>query len=321
MLISALALSLGLAASAAPRLEVGLGDRYDQVVAGKRVVVYKAAEKDGLRFKYVALWLTPGWKDWVTKDLLKKIAADGHVPLLLYYTFGDRASKEYLSAAEGARLKVWRKDIEENLAPAVDIASEVLIALEPEFNVIPSSGTPLTRWPEWDAEAAAAVDAIHKRAPLAKVGLCPGDWGNRDLAPALAEAVKKSDFIAFPEMRAATDPTRDTRSPAYRDAGAAAVDFSSYLKKAFGKPILFAYLTVSSYGGWDQTQAEIIDGVFAKEKQLLDNGVFAVSYFAYFDDPTHGVEFFGPAERSFGLKDANGRPKKAWRVWKKRTEP
>lgn len=321
MPISGLFLAVCAFAAAGARLEVGLGDRYDQVVAGKRVVVYKQAERDGLRFKYAALWLTPGWTKWVTKDLLKKIAADGHTPLLLYYTFGDHSSREYLEAADRARLRLWQEDIEKNLAPLADIGSEVLIALEPEFNVTPATGTPLLRWPEWDALAGKAVDVIHARAPLAKVGLCPGDWGNYDLAPALAGSIAKSDFIAFPEMRAASDPSRDAKSPEYRDAAGAAVAFSAYLKKTFGKPILFAYLTVSSHGGWDDVQARIIDGVFAREKELLANGVFGLAYFAYFDDRAHDTEFFGEAERHFGLKDSDGKPKKAWRVWKKRTSP
>ena len=66
-------------AGAAQRLQVGLGDRYDQMVNGKRVVVYQTAAKDGLRFKYVALWLTPGWPEWVRKPLLERIIRDGGV--------------------------------------------------------------------------------------------------------------------------------------------------------------------------------------------------------------------------------------------------
>ena len=322
-----LLLCLGLAATnaaASARLQVGLGDRYDQPIDGKRVVVYKQAEKDGLRFKYAALWLTPGWTGWVDKGLLRRIVRDGYTPLLIYYTFGDRSSKEYLEANDGAKLKAWHEDIEKNLAPLVDVGAEVLVALEPEFNVVPPSGTPLTAWEGWNDAAGKAIDALHAASPLVKVGLCPGDWGNYDLDTSMRAAAKKSDFIAFPEMRAATDPSVDASSARYRDVIGAALDFTAYLKKTFGKPILFSYLAVSSYAGadplgWEDVQADIVGRIFDHEDELLRNGVFGLAYFSYYDDPTHGTEFFGEAERHFGLRDSRGKPKKAWAVWKART--
>lgn len=312
--------------NAAAGMQYGIGDRYDQLVGGRRVVVYKEAEKDGLKFKYAALWLVPGWTHWLKKEMLVRIAEDGYTPLLLYYTFGDKSSKEYLEADEGARIKAWREDIEKNLAPLADIGSEVLIALEPEFNVVPGSGTPITSWPEWNEIAAAAIDSIRAKAPLAKVGLCPGDWGNYNLYPSMHRAAKKSDFIAFPEMRASTDPSTDPRSPRYQDVGQAAVDFAAYLKRTFNKPLLFAYLALSSFEGgdplgWESVQARMLEGVFDRERELAKHGVFGVAFFAYFDDPGHGTEFFGEAEKHFGLKDASGATKKAWRVWKERTSP
>ena len=305
-------------------MSTGIGDRYDQAVAGRRVVVHQQAAKDGLKFKYMALWLTPGWKEWVTKEQLLQIAKDGYTPLLVYYTFGDRSSREYLEADGGARLKAWHKDITENLGPLADIGSEVLIALEPEFNIIPASGTPLSSWPGWFKEVGRAIDALHRAAPMAKVGLCPGNWGNRDLVPVMSGVAAQSDFIAFPEMRAASDPTVDAKSRGYLDVAGAAVEYSAYLKESFGKPLLIAYLALSSYAdgnprGWEREQARIIKGLFDREAELVQNGVFGLVYFAYFDDPGHGTEFFGEAERHFGLKDERGRPKKAWRVWKNRS--
>lgn len=317
-------MALASGVDAASRLEVGIGDRYDQVVGGTRTVVYQQAKKEGLDFKYVALWLTPGWTEWVNQEKLRQIVRDGYTPLLLYYTFGDRSSKEYLEENNRARLKAWQEDIEKNLTPLVNIGSEVLVALEPEFNVIPASGTPITAWKEWNEIAEKAIDTLHKGAPFVKVGLCPGDWGNYNLETSMREAAKKSDFIAFPEMRAATDPSVDTQAPRYRDVAGAALDFTAYLKRTFNKPILFAYLALSSYAdsdprGWEKIQAKIIDQLFKREKELLKNGVFGLVYFAYYDDPGHGTEFFGQAEKYFGLKDAQGKPKKAWKVWKKHT--
>ena len=308
-------------AGAAQRLQVGLGDRYDQMVNGKRVVVYQTAAKDGLRFKYVALWLTPGWPEWVRKPLLERIIRDGYTPVLIYYTFGDSSGKETLEKDGRAALKAWYADIEKNLVPLVDVGSEVLVVLEPEFNVIPASGTPITAWAEWNEIAGKAIDMLHKGARRCKVGLCPGDWGNYNLEKCMKSAARKSDFIAFPEMRAAKDPTADTTSAGYRDVIGAALRFTAYLKESFHKPILWAYLALSSHAdsdslGWQDIQAQIIDDIFLRENELIANGVFGLIFFSYFDDPSHGTYFFGEAERHFGLKDAQGRPKKAWRVWK-----
>ena len=71
---------------------------------------------------------------------------------------------------------------------------------------------------------------------------------------------RKSDFIAFPEMRAATDPTQDAASIHYRDVVGAALDFTAYLKKTFGKPILFSYLALSSYAHSDPLGLERCSG-------------------------------------------------------------
>jgi len=307
------------------RLELGIGDRYDQVIAGRRIVIYKQAAKDGLRFKYVALWLTPGWSQWVKKEMLLKIARAGYTPLIVYYTFGDKNSVEYLEADGGARLKAWYADIQKNLIPLVDIGSPVLVALEPEFNIVPPSGTPITSWAGWNEIAGKAIDMIHQGAPLAKVGFCPGDWGNYNLEASMSQAARKSDFIAFPEMRASTDPTRNTASASYQDVIGSALAFSNYLKRTFHKPILWAYLALSSYAkgsplGWQDIQERMIRKIFEREDDLVKNGVFGLVYFEYDDAPTHGTQFFGQAERHFGLKDAAGRPKKAWYIWKKHSQ-
>ncbi|MFA6583572.1 MAG: hypothetical protein WCS77_04670 [Elusimicrobiaceae bacterium] len=306
------------------RLEFGIGDRFDQTVNGKELISYRQAEKDGLDFKYYALWLTPGWPKWITKKMIQQVIADGYTPVLAYYTFGDRGGRENLEADNRAAIKAWYKDIEVNLIPLLNVNAEVLVVLEPEFNIIPAGGTSVTEWDEWNDIAGKAIDMIHKGAPRAKVGLCPGDWHNYNLEKCMARAAKKCDFIAFPEMRSASDATADTKSASYRDVADTALAFTEYLKKTFHKPILFAYLALSSYAngdplGWQDVQAEIISEIFRREREFLDNGVFALLFFSYYDDPTHGTEFFGEAEKYFGLKDAQGNFKKAWNVWQKNT--
>ncbi|MEI7905713.1 MAG: hypothetical protein WCI43_09935 [Candidatus Firestonebacteria bacterium] len=304
------------------RLKLGIGDRFDQVINGKDLVVYEEARKDGLKFKYVAVWLVPGWPAWLTKETLLKISRDGYTPVIIYYTFGDSSSKEYLEKNGREKLNAWYKDLKENLAPLLDINAETLVVLEPEFNNLPPEGeTCITEWAEWNGIVIKAIDILRKGAPLAKVGLCPGDWGVYNLEKCMSESARKSDFIAFQAMRASSDPSSDSSTAEYRDVAGSAVKFSAYLQKAFNKPVLWAYLALSSYKngdplGWETEQAGIISGIFKKEKELLEKGVFGFLYFSYYDDPSHGTYFFGEAEKYFGLRTSSGKPKKAWQVWK-----
>ncbi len=308
-------------------LQLGVGNAYDQLVNGKRVIAYKEAEKDGLKFKYVAVWLTPGWTGWVNRNMLLDISRDGYTPVLIYYTFGDDNSREYLERNNREKLKAWYKDIKENLVPLVKTGSEVLVVLEPEFNVINGKHeTPVTEWDEWNEITGKAIDYLHEASPYCKVGLCPGDWGNYDLEKCMGRVAPKNDFIAFQEMRGASDPSADTSTREYRDVIGSALKFSEYLQKAFHRPLLLAYMALSSYKngdplGWEKETVEITKNVFDRQSELADLGVFGIMCFNYFDDPNHGTYFFGEAEKYFGLKSASGKPKKVLKIWQSNGRP
>ncbi len=308
-------------------LQIGIGNAYDQEVNGKRVIAYKEAEKDGLRFKYVAVWLTPGWTGWVNRKMLLDISRDGYTPVLIYYTFGDDNSRQYLERNNREKLKAWYKDIKENLVPLVKTGSEVLVVLEPEFNVINGKHeTPVTEWDEWNDIIGKAIDYLHGASPYCKVGLCPGDWGNYDLEKCMGRVASKNDFIAFQEMRGASDPSTDTSTKEYRDVIGSALKFSEYLRKAFHRPVLLAYMAFSSYKngnplGWENETVEITKNMFDRQSELADQGVFGILCFNYFDDPNHGTYFFGEAEKYFGLKSASGKPKKVLKIWQNNGVP
>ncbi len=302
-------------------LQIGIGNAYDQEVNGKRVIAYKEAEKDGLKLKYVAVWLTPGWTGWVTRKMLLDITRDGYTPVLIYYTFGDDNSRQYLERNNRQKLKAWYKDIQDNLVPLVKIGSEVLVVLEPEFNVIsPKGETPVTEWDEWNDIVGKAIDYLHEASPYCKVGLCPGDWGIYNLYKCMNRVAPKNDFLAFQEMRGASDPSADTSTREYRDVIGSALKFSTYLRKTFKRPLLLAYMALSSYKngnplGWENETVEITKNVFDRQAELAAQGVFGILCFNYFDDPNHGTYFFGEAEKYFGLKSASGKPKNVLKIW------
>ncbi len=295
---------------------VGLGDRLGWFRDGKLVRWYERAQADGLEFEFVEIWLTKGWDDtWVSGDELLRIIDRGFIPIIVHYYFGDSISVEYVEE----HLEEWYEDIE-RLASLIDIDREVWVVLEPEFNNYPSSGeTPITEWEGWNDAVIGAVERIRERASETKISICAGDFQEENLKLCLDRASESLDFLSFQEMRASPFQS----SPSYLQVTDSALRFSGYLKRTFNKPILLAYLAISTYSdgnprGWEDEQASVIGEIMDGLPGLLANGVFGLVYFEYFDDPEH-TGFFGEAEKHFGLVDKDGEPKLGWYVWKEKT--
>jgi hypothetical protein len=265
----------------------------------------------GVPLDLFALWLTDEWtEDWVTRGRLRSLAAQGVTPVILHYWFGDRISQERVEARRDAwYASLWR------VADAVRMDAPVLIVLEPEWNVAPPRGeTAMTSWPGFAEDLRAAAAMIRKQAPNALVGTCPGDFaGTPNLEPVLGPVASDLDFLAFQEMRASTDVA--ARSAGYLEVGRAATDYARYLKRAFGRPLLVAYVAVSSHGKWEKRQADALRDVHRHRGALREAGVFGLLYFQLRDDPEHRG-YFGAAERHFGLLRADGAPKPALEVFR-----
>lgn len=298
---------------------VGLGDRLGWLENGQMVRWYERAEADGLRFELVEIWLTKGWDTtWVSSDDLQKIVDRGYIPVIVHYYFGDSISVECVLE----RVEAWYEDIE-RLASLIDIDAEVWVVLEPEFNDDPPPGeTPITEWEGWNDLVIGAVQRIRERAPQSKISLCAGDFQVQNLELCMSEAAAILDFLSFQEMRASTYP--QSSWPSYLRVADSALQFSSYLRDTFRRPILLAYLAVSTYAhgdprGWEDEQASVIGEMMDRAPELLANEVFGLVYLEYYDDPEHGG-FFGEAEKYWGLVDSDGDPKLGWWVWKEKTQ-
>lgn len=320
-----LLLGLGCANSGAHEAQpflYGLGDRVDFYLGGEWIPVWELLDRESLQVELVEIWLTQGWDTtWVSRRDLKTLHERGYTPLIVYYTWGDSSSVEYLLEDQARRLKRWYRDLEERVAPLVHFSFPVLVALEPEFNNIPSPGqTPLIEWEGFNDVVIRAVEILKGGAPNVEVGIVPGDFPGHDLSLCLGRAAPYLDFIGFQEMRAATDPEGADR-PGYTDVAGAALRFSRYLWQTFRRPLLLTYVALSSYAhgnplGWEETQAVMLQDLLHAVPALQDNGVFGLVYFELMDDPTHDTLYFGPAERYFGLITKEGRRKKAYWVWR-----
>lgn len=295
------------------RLYIGVGDRLTTVLPdGKRVPTLDLARQYGLDPDMLQLWLTRDWKpDWLPSSQLRALARRGVTPVVVHYWFGDDISRERFEAAR----EEWYSSLW-NMAQAIRGKGKVLVVLEPEFNQpAPPGETSVLDWPGFADDLRAAARMIREQAPNALVGVCPGDFpGPPRLEGALGPVAAELDFIAFQEMRAATD--REVGRRGYLRVGEAALAYARYLQRAFGRPLLIAYVAVSSHGGWEGQQKEALRDLVQHRAALLEAGVFGALYFQLRDDPRH-VGYFGDAETSFGLVRDDGSAKPALDVLRK----
>jgi hypothetical protein len=295
------------------RLRLGVGDRISVLneEAGEWVSLPQEALDKGVPLDLFEMWLPRGWdEDWVTRKRLEQLAAQGVTPVIVHYYFGDAISRERVEAQrDGWYSSMWR------MANLIRMDAPVLVVLEPEFNVAPPEGeTAITSWPWFARDLRAAAEMIREQAPNALVGTCPGDFpGTPNLEPLLGPVAPHLDFLAFQEMRASTDPEAGRTD--YLEVGRAASDYARYLKRAFGRPLLLAYVAVSSHGSWEKRQADALRDLHRHRAALRAAGVFGLIYFQLRDDPAH-LGYFGAAERHFGLLRADGTAKPALEVFR-----
>ncbi len=293
------------------RLRIGIGDRAVVQRDGDWVSTVAQLDRYGIKADMVQLWLPKGWKpEWIDPARLREMSSRGIIPVVVHYYFGDYISKERVEAQrDGWYSSIWE------MAQRLKSDDPVMVILEPEFNIAPPKGeTAITDWPWFAEDLRAAAKMIREQAPNALIGTCPGDFsGAPNLESVLGPVADDLDFIAFQEMRADTD--RDQGRAGYRRVGRAAVEFARYLKRAFNRPLLLGYLAVSSYGGWEQVQEQMLRDVLEQRVALRAAGVWGVVYFQLFDDPAHRG-YFGPAEPHFGLVTHDGKVKPALKVFR-----
>jgi hypothetical protein len=168
-------------------------------------------------------------------------------------------------------------------------------------------------WPGLQEMLMDGLYIVRTIAPNAIVGICFGDFGPSPLEPWFGEAVAYSDIVAFQEMRASTrNPDLD---PSGEELAQVAFDTTRRLHQTFDKPVLLAYLALSSYqedGGkdWESIQAAVVEKFLGRFKEMRAEGLWGMLYFQLRDDPKH-VGFFEEAEVDFGLLDELGTPKPA----------
>jgi hypothetical protein len=261
---------------------------------------------------YGTLWVGPwnlqhGWRDF-DRALADLRAADIRPAVHLYYWGDDLTPGCLASGCAGERgtkdVASWHR-LADALAErlATTDGPRPMVILETEFNkAAVATHEPL------DAALAAMAERIRAAAPRVEIVLGLGNW-----YPAAwstwDRAAAASDAIGVQALRAATrhGPGLGVRDDLLAGAAAAA---------SFGKPIVLHDIGVSSYpdaeGAQGRALADLVDAV----PDLRAAGVEAILYRAWRDAPGADTgEYFGAAEKHWGLADRDGAVKPAGDVW------
>jgi hypothetical protein len=297
-------------------LLVGAGDRIGHMEDGVSVPWWRVARDMGVSINAQALWVTRGFHpSWFGPADLAEMSEAGVTPVLILYYFGDDVSQEYVTA-HADDYREWVQGVMEALACEVPL----LVVLEPEFNnILPSGARHVRDWQPFADLMIQATGEVRLHMPQARVGVCPGDYRAYDLWGTLGALAPYLDFLAFQELWGQTRPSH--LSEDYEDVTDYALLFTSHLSTVYQKPVLLAYLGVSSYtpagasDDWGVIKADVWRNLTSRSQAFVDAGLVGALAFALYDDPAH-VGYFGAAEAYWGLLDAEGKPKEAFWAWK-----
>jgi len=291
------ALFLSATVSALELRSVGGYEYHDSNGSHKTVTdIIQENKLDGINA--VSMWLTPEWdKSWYPADEVNtKIVKQGYTPLFILYWFADNISLKYIQKNKVAYMN-YLKRVRQFLDT---IEGKKIIVLNPEYNEHGVEG--------WDGYNDLLLESkqILDKGDI-RIGPCVGDFGNysktadyrnwESFDPSLRRAIESFDFIAFQEMRSLTK----NKANEIENLPERIEAFSHYLNKKYEKPVLLAYLALSSWGeGGENLQANVIQKLGENRESLEKNGLIGINFFHLSDVPSH-IGYFEEGEKHFGL--------------------
>jgi hypothetical protein len=250
---------------------------------------------------------------------LQSAKTKGVMPLIHFYYWGnDLNSACFTRGCQSTVHGVWKDQAGwTSLATQLDqhLNSQmggrpVLIVMETEFNKGDMASSEAL-----DAALAAKATYLRNNYPAAQIVLGFGNWG-RATWSTFDRAAAASQFMGVQSMRASTRDSLATYQGAVADVLAGARD----LQRLFHKPVIVHDLAFASYTepGWLKHQSDLVASLFRSVPDLKAAGVQGINYRGYEDSPTATtVEFYGEAERHFGLRwSANHTAKPAFTAWR-----
>jgi hypothetical protein len=272
----------------------------------------------GAKPDYAAYWAgtwneRAGWSYLGT--IADQLADQGVVPLVHWYYWGGDISPRCIDhGCWGGG--VWKSQAKWNEG-AVQLAKALhqglrgrpgVVVLETEFN---KNGVGAHE--PFDGYLAKHTRIFRQHAPEVQLVLGfgnwkPEQWGTFDKAAAAV------DMVGFQTMRGST---RDSLG-SYLGAVDAIKAATVRLEAEFGKPVLLHDLALSSHWmpQWGREQEREVRELFHRLGELRAAGLAGIVYRGLDDDPGFTTkEYYGVAERHFGLRDAKGAWKPALDDW------
>ena len=202
------------------------------------------------------------------------------------------------------------------LTPGPGLGSQVYVVLQPEYNRYDSCNAYSD--PSWSTHINTMLSQLHAISVpglTVQAGPSAGDWAYDRSAyqveGSLNGCMANADFIAFHEIyRQNSDhPTpNDTNfGNASPDQIEHALSYARYLKKRFGKPILFAYQSVSGANYGQAAQSNALLDIFKRRASLEALDIKLFGPFWLFSDPGYPTE---------SLIDASNVQTTAFGTWK-----
>lgn len=287
----------------------------EEVGLGMNTQSAKALREAGAPPQYSSYWVGPwtlqyGWHS--LDNMLRDAKAQGTTPVIYWYYWGDSISPSCVDDGCNGRTREQWSYGTRTLADHVRThmgGTRAIVVVENEFN---KNGIDSTSYaPVFDRHLKTQIDTLSAVEGL-EVVLGYGAWmeQNWDRFPL---AIAASDTIGFQMMRAST---RDTEAN-YRGAPDKIASTLAHSVR-LGKPTFLYDLALSSYpdAKWARIQADTIRGIIDRSAEYAAMGLEGIVYRELNDNPSMDpANYFGEAEKHWGLRDAAGNPKPAFEHW------
>jgi hypothetical protein len=280
----------------------------------------KAQTRAGAAPDYGAMWIGPwnlekGWGE--PRDELREMRKAGVTPVIHFYYWGDDISRKCVkdgcwSSLHGVQKTEsgWKR-LADGLVDLLEKemnGRKVVIIMESEFNK-----DDMQTYKPFDRQLRDMMDRISDKYPRAEMVLGLGNW-NRDAWSTWTRSAAAADQIGIQGMRGST---QDSRSE-YRDLFEDTLKGARKAKSEFGKPVFITDIALSSYPNKDyrKHQERELQEFFDGMDKLKRAGVTAMLYRTWGDQEWKNLDnYYGKAERHWGLADKNGKWKPAASVW------
>ncbi|HWG91374.1 MAG TPA: hypothetical protein VNZ52_11060 [Candidatus Thermoplasmatota archaeon] len=294
---------LVLLAAAGPAAAMGFGANTESL---------DFAKSKGWTPSYTMYWVGPWSKSsWnAVEGALIKARDAGVTPVLQWYYWGDSISVNCVKyGCDGRSQGDWNA-MGATLAQKVNSimgGRQAIIIVETEFN---KGG--IDNWEEFDGILANHIYMMKSKAPNARFSLGFGAWG-QDKYGMFDRAVGAVHMTSFQLMRAST---RDTDAQ-ISNAPDVIKSMTVTLKGKFGKPVLLHDLAISSYGGKEWLQDQVMKNILSRKGEYEAAGLTGIVYRDVRDNPSMPLNnYYGYGERHFGFWRADGSAKPVWWTWK-----